>query len=158
MAKKRDSDFCAFCGRERKDAAVLVKGELVSICDSCVLQAAAIVQEEVNVGLNPKAKSKGFKLPMNFSPVKIKEFLDLYIVGQDEAKKIMSVAVYNHYKRLNYASDNDVEIEKSNVLFIGPTGTGKTLMAKTLAKFLQVPFAIVDATSFTEAGYVGEGV
>ena len=158
MAKKRDSDFCAFCGRERKDAAVLVKGELVSICDSCVLQAAAIVQEEVNVGLNPKAKSKGFKLPMNFSPVKIKEFLDLYIVGQDEAKKIMSVAVYNHYKRLNYASDNDVEIEKSNVLFIGPTGTGKTLMAKTLAKFLQVPFAIVDATSFTEAGYVGEDV
>ncbi len=158
MAKKKESDFCAFCGRERKDAAILVKGEIVSICDSCVMQAAAIVNEELAHGKSNKSINKGFTLPANFSPVKIKEFLDLYIVGQDEAKKVMAVAVYNHYKRLNVESNDDVEIEKSNVLFIGPTGTGKTLMAKTLAKFLRVPFAIVDATSFTEAGYVGEDV
>ncbi|HOJ90760.1 MAG TPA: ATP-dependent Clp protease ATP-binding subunit ClpX [Saprospiraceae bacterium] len=158
MAKKKESDFCAFCGRERKDAAILVKGEIVSICDSCVMQAAAIVNEELAHGKSNKSVNKGFSLPANFSPVKIKEFLDLYIVGQDEAKKVMAVAVYNHYKRLNVESNDDVEIEKSNVLFIGPTGTGKTLMAKTLAKFLRVPFAIVDATSFTEAGYVGEDV
>ncbi len=158
MAKKKESDFCAFCGRERKDAAILVKGEIVSICDSCVMQAAAIVNEELAHGKSNKSINKGFSLPANFSPVKIKEFLDLYIVGQDEAKKVMAVAVYNHYKRLNVESNDDVEIEKSNVLFIGPTGTGKTLMAKTLAKFLRVPFAIVDATSFTEAGYVGEDV
>ena len=158
MAKKKESDFCAFCGRERKDATILVKGEIVSICDSCVMQAAAIVNEELAHGKSNKSVNKGFSLPANFSPVKIKEFLDLYIVGQDEAKKVMAVAVYNHYKRLNVESNDDVEIEKSNVLFIGPTGTGKTLMAKTLAKFLRVPFAIVDATSFTEAGYVGEDV
>lgn len=158
MAKKKESDFCAFCGRERKDATILVKGEIVSICDSCVMQAAAIVNEELAHGKSNKSVNKGFSLPANFSPVKIKEFLDLYIVGQDEAKKVMAVAVYNHYKRLNVESNDEVEIEKSNVLFIGPTGTGKTLMAKTLAKFLRVPFAIVDATSFTEAGYVGEDV
>lgn len=156
MAKKKEQEVCAFCGRERKDANVLVQGQIVSICDYCIVQAAAIVEEEV--GQKAKKPNSKFKLPINFSPLKIKEYLDLYIIGQDEAKRVMSVAVYNHYKRLNYVGDNDVEIEKSNVLFIGPTGTGKTLMAKTLAKFLQVPFAIVDATSFTEAGYVGEDV
>lgn len=159
MAKKSKEleQFCSFCGKDRKDVGVLVQGEIVAICDSCTDQAYKIVQEELGSFKNKIAKRK-FKLSPGLTPVKIKEFLDQYVIGQDDAKKILSIAVYNHYKRLGHASVDEVEIEKSNVLFIGPTGTGKTLMARSLAKMLEVPFAIVDATSFTEAGYVGEDV
>ncbi|MCC6815733.1 MAG: ATP-dependent Clp protease ATP-binding subunit ClpX [Saprospiraceae bacterium] len=159
MAKKSKEleQFCSFCGRERNQVFLLVQGEDHSICNDCAEKAFEIVQEELH---NHKSKKPGkkFKLGNTVTPVKIKEYLDQYVVGQDDAKKILSIAVYNHYKRLGQNINDDIEIEKSNVLFIGPTGTGKTLMAKSMAKFLQVPFAIVDATSFTEAGYVGEDV
>ncbi|MEP7196834.1 MAG: ATP-dependent Clp protease ATP-binding subunit ClpX [Saprospiraceae bacterium] len=159
MAKKSKEleVICSFCGKERKDVLVMVQGLDVSICDQCTEQASQIVQEELGVRKNKSPKSK-YKLSSSLNPSKIKEFLDDYVIGQDEAKKILSIAVYNHYKRISQATEDDIEIEKSNVLFIGPTGTGKTLMAKSLARLLDVPFAIVDATSFTEAGYVGEDV
>jgi ATP-dependent Clp protease ATP-binding subunit ClpX len=162
MAKKRSDsqadENCIFCGKKQIEVSILVQGENASICDACILHAFQIVEEEVGQLKPKKNAAKKFSLPEHFSPRFIKDYLDLYVIGQDEAKKTLSVAVYNHYKRLSENIDNDVEIEKSNVLFIGPTGTGKTLMAKTLAKLLDVPFAIVDATSFTEAGYVGEDV
>ncbi len=159
MAKKNKllEQFCSFCGKERSEVIILVQGEDHAICDQCTEQAYKIVQEEVGVHKSNSPKRK-FKLNAGINPVKIKEFLDLYVVGQDDAKKILSIAVYNHYKRLGQSKQDDIEIEKSNVLFIGPTGTGKTLMAKSLARMLDVPFAIVDATSFTEAGYVGEDI
>ena len=159
MAKRsKDKDvICSFCGKERNDVLVMVQGVDVNICDQCAEQANHIVNEELDLHKG-KSKSKKFKLSPSINPQKIKQFLDQYVIGQDEAKKILSIAVYNHYKRLSQTSVDDIEIEKSNVLFIGPTGTGKTLMAKSLAKMLDVPFAIVDATSFTEAGYVGEDV
>jgi ATP-dependent Clp protease ATP-binding subunit ClpX len=159
--KKSDAGldaFCIFCGKKQDEVSILVQGENASICEACILHAFQIVEDEVGQIKTKKKTKKQFKLPEHFSPRHIKDYLDLYIIGQDEAKKTLSVAVYNHYKRLAEGIDNEVEIEKSNVLFIGPTGTGKTLMAKTLAKLLDVPFAIVDATSFTEAGYVGEDV
>lgn len=135
---------------------MLIAGMEGHICESCVTQAKSIIDEELFQ--QDKSKSK-FSLPKNFKPVSIKEFLDQYVIGQDEAKKVLSVAVYNHYKRINQSDTrDDVEIEKSNILMTGPTGTGKTLMARTIARFLHVPFAIVDATVFTEAGYVGEDV
>ncbi|MBK9270013.1 MAG: ATP-dependent Clp protease ATP-binding subunit ClpX [Saprospiraceae bacterium] len=157
MAKSSDKIFCSFCGKENKEVIVMVQGEEVAICDQCVIQASQIVNKEIEQSDHSRQKDK-FSLPKDFTPKKIKEFLDEYVIGQELAKRTLSVAVYNHYKRLSLPKSNDLEIEKSNVLFIGPTGSGKTLMAKTLAKLLDVPFAIVDATAFTEAGYVGEDV
>lgn len=149
--------YCSFCGRENKEVMVMVQGDDVAICDQCIGQASRIVEKEVKPG-KPEVTSGKFQLPKNFTPKSIKVFLDQYVIGQDAAKRTLSVAVYNHYKRLSIPDQSEIEIEKSNVLFIGPTGSGKTLMAKTLAKMLDVPFAIVDATAFTEAGYVGEDV
>ena len=146
---------CSFCGRNKKDVDLMISGIHAHICDKCVTQASTILVEE------KKNKVEAGNLP-NFKLIKpreIKKFLDEYVIGQDEAKKIMSVAVYNHYKRLmQKKSDSDVIIEKSNIIMAGETGTGKTYLARTLAKLLQVPFCIADATVLTEAGYVGEDV
>ena len=147
-------DKCSFCGREKKDTNLLIAGLQGHICDYCVEQAYNIVHEEL------KNKStfdmKGLQL---LKPIEIKEFLDQYVIGQESAKKYLSVAVYNHYKRLMQAkTDDDIEIEKSNIILVGETGTGKTLLARTIAKMLHVPFTIVDATVLTEAGYVGEDI
>lgn len=162
MAKEKQAGYrCSFCGRDKSEALILIAGIEGHICELCVEQANDIIQEEVfgKNGKAPAAAGGKLALPENITPKKIKENLDEYIIGQDDAKKILSVAVYNHYKRLNQSVGEDsVEIEKSNVLFVGYTGTGKTLLAKTIAKFLNVPFSIVDATVFTEAGYVGEDV
>ena len=147
-------DKCSFCGREKKEVNLLIAGIEGHICDNCVEQAHAIVEEEFkkDQGFDPK----GLKL---MKPKEIKSFLDQYVIGQDQAKKILSVAVYNHYKRLNQPVSNDeTEIEKSNIIMVGETGTGKTLLARTIAKMLHVPFTIVDATVLTEAGYVGEDI
>lgn len=135
----------------------MIAGVEGHICESCVEQAIEIVNEELGNKSNEK-NDFTFNLPKGVTPAKIKEYLDQFIIGQSEAKKYLSVSVYNHYKRLNQKSNDDIEIEKSNILFVGQTGTGKTLLAKTIAKYLKVPFAIVDATVFTEAGYVGEDV
>lgn len=155
MSKSRENLRCSFCGKSKNDALILIAGIDGHICDSCVEQAHQIVIEEMKTGA-----SKSFDVvnAQDITPMYIKNFLDQYIIGQDGAKKHLAVAVYNHYKRLKYTKQDDVEIEKSNILFVGETGTGKTLMAKTIAKLLNVPFAIVDATVFTEAGYVGEDV
>lgn len=155
---------CSFCGRSEKDVNFLITGMNGFICDSCAQQAYQIVLE---AGFGPEGTRKNsgaFDVSLNDvpKPTEIKEYLDEYIIGQDDAKKYLSVAVYNHYKRLqqhtNDAEDDDVEIEKSNIIMVGSTGTGKTLLARTIAKLLKVPFTIVDATVFTEAGYVGEDV
>jgi ATP-dependent Clp protease ATP-binding subunit ClpX len=150
---------CSFCGKDKSEALILIAGIEGHICEACVEQAGEIVQEEL-YGRKPNdASSSGnFVLPEHITPRDIKDHLDQYVIGQDDAKKVLSVAVYNHYKRLRQSKQGDVEIEKSNILFVGQTGTGKTLLAKTIAKMLNVPFAIVDATVFTEAGYVGEDV
>jgi ATP-dependent Clp protease ATP-binding subunit ClpX len=155
MAK--NSLHCSFCGRSRDEVKILIAGQEGHICENCVEHAQEIIQQELIIREeNPSSSS--FKLTVK-KPVEIKRFLDDYIIGQDEAKKVLAVAVYNHYKRLQQKiGDNDVEIEKSNIIMVGETGTGKTLLAKTIAKLLNVPFAIVDATVFTEAGYVGEDV
>lgn len=146
---------CSFCGREKKDTNILIAGINGHICDQCILQAYNIVSEELEDS-SKDAFASGLRLT---KPVDIKKFLDQYIIGQDEAKKVLSVAVYNHYKRLQHTStDEDVDLEKSNIILVGETGTGKTLLARTIAKMLNVPFAIVDATVLTEAGYVGEDV
>jgi len=146
---------CSFCGRSKKDVDLMISGIHAHICDKCVTQANQILSEE------KKNKVEAGALP-NFKLIKprdIKKFLDEYVIGQDEAKKVISVAVYNHYKRLMQRKvDNDVMIEKSNIIMVGETGTGKTYLARTLAKILQVPFCIADATVLTEAGYVGEDV
>ncbi len=146
---------CSFCGRNKKDVDLMISGIHAHICDKCVTQATQILQEEkkskTETGLAPS-----FKL---IKPREIKKFLDEYVIGQDEAKKVMAVAVYNHYKRLMQRKiDTDITIEKSNIIMVGETGTGKTYLARTLAKMLQVPFCIADATVLTEAGYVGEDV
>ncbi|NVO08727.1 MAG: ATP-dependent Clp protease ATP-binding subunit ClpX [Bacteroidales bacterium] len=151
----KNTDKCSFCGRDRRDVTLLVSGVNAFICDMCAEQANLIVREEL--------KKKGeFKLNKSklLKPKEIKSFLDQYVIGQDEAKKFLSVAVYNHYKRLmqNSKTEDEVEIEKSNILLVGETGTGKTLLARTIARMLHVPFTIVDATVLTEAGYVGEDV
>jgi ATP-dependent Clp protease ATP-binding subunit ClpX len=154
---------CSFCGRLRDEVKILIAGQDGHICEACVDHAREIVQQEVTSKQDNKS---GFKLNVK-KPIELKAHLDEYVIGQDEAKKILSVAVYNHYKRLNQtknpkaknnAAFDEIEIEKSNVIMVGETGTGKTLLAKTIAKLLNVPFAIVDATVFTEAGYVGEDV
>ena len=157
MAKK-SVQYCTFCGRGKNETQLLIAGIEGHICDNCVTQAYEIVSDEMNEKSDVTKGDYNFELETDVRPATIKTFLDQFIIGQTEAKKFISVAVYNHYKRLNQPLDSEVEIEKSNVLFVGQTGTGKTLIAKTIAKFLKVPFAIVDATVFTEAGYVGEDV
>ncbi len=148
-------DKCSFCGRDKKDTNLLIAGISGHICDHCVEQAYHIVQEETK-------KSSDFDVSQVklLKPREIKIFLDQYVIGQEQAKKILSVAVYNHYKRLIQGKDddNEVEIEKSNIILVGETGTGKTLLARTIARMLHVPFTIVDATVLTEAGYVGEDI
>ncbi len=149
---------CSFCGRRKKETALLIAGVDAHICDACIEQAHAIVLEEVHQSPSIKSKSKLNDLVLK-KPKEIRAFLDQYVIGQDQTKKVMSVAVYNHYKRLmQQDSKDDVEIEKSNIIMVGQTGTGKTLVAKTIARMLDVPLAIVDATVLTEAGYVGEDV
>ena len=145
---------CSFCGRSKPQTQLLVAGLDAHICDKCIEQAHGIVVEENQEGETDQQLDFTLKPPKD-----IKAFLDQYVVGQDTAKRILSVAVYNHYKRITKkATDTDVEIQKSNVLIVGQTGTGKTLLAQTISKFLNVPLAIVDATILTEAGYVGEDV
>ncbi len=154
MAKKRDSNdnlFCSFCGKKQTEVAKLIAGPAVYICDECIRLCGEIIDEET--------EKKITDIEQNFTPKEIKAILDDYVIEQDRAKKILAVAVYNHYKRLDTAvTMGDIEIQKSNIMIIGPTGCGKTLLAQTLARFLDVPFTIADATSLTEAGYVGEDV
>jgi ATP-dependent Clp protease ATP-binding subunit ClpX len=156
MAKK-DTTNCSFCGRHREQVGMLIAGVSGHICESCITQGYSIVQEEFNTS---KKESKSAYQAVNLlKPIEIKEKLDEYVIGQEDAKKVLSVAVYNHYKRLNQkVTKDEVEIEKSNLILVGRTGTGKTLLAKTIAKMLNVPFCIADATVLTEAGYVGEDV
>lgn len=148
---------CSFCGRKRNEVQMLVSGQNGFICESCIEQAHSIVKDTASPesGLSPAERMEDLK-----KPKEIKEFLNQYVIGQDQAKKQLAIAVYNHYKRLLHAQteNRDVELEKSNIIMIGETGTGKTLLAKTIAKELNVPFCIVDATILTEAGYVGEDV
>jgi ATP-dependent Clp protease ATP-binding subunit ClpX len=147
---------CSFCGRSRDEVKILIAGQEGHICENCVEHAQEIILQELDV--RKESTLKNVKA-INRNPKEIKRFLDDYIIGQDEAKKLLSVAVYNHYKRITQkVQKDDIEIEKSNLILVGETGTGKTLLAKTVAKLLNVPFAIVDATVFTEAGYVGEDV
>src|SRR5512141_364413 len=145
---------CSFCGKSQEQVRKLIAGQGVYICDECINLCQEIIEEEMLEA--PKAKPSVAKLP---NPRQIKDALDQYVISQDRAKKVLSVAVYNHYKRVNagHAID-EVELQKSNVLLVGPTGSGKTLLAQTLARVLDVPFCIADATSLTEAGYVGEDV
>ena len=156
---KKPKKVCSFCGRSEDEVRLLITGLNGFICDSCAEQAFQIVQSAGLLAPGGKADGKPFELKEVPKPMDIKAYLDEYIIGQDEAKKYLSVAVYNHYKRLQQPKDdNGVEIEKSNIIMVGSTGTGKTLLARTIAKLLDVPFTIVDATVFTEAGYVGEDV
>tara|TARA_R110000787_G_scaffold91628_3_gene193021 strand:+ start:13083 stop:14318 length:1236 start_codon:yes stop_codon:yes gene_type:complete len=154
MAKDENLE-CSFCGRKKSETDLLIAGMDAHICDKCIEQAHGIVEEEV-----AEAKTGDLSKELILKkPLEIKTFLDQYVIGQDETKKAMSVAVYNHYKRLMQVSDeNEVEIEKSNIVLVGETGTGKTLIARSIAKMLNVPFSIVDATVLTQAGYVGEDV
>ncbi|MDR0537965.1 MAG: ATP-dependent Clp protease ATP-binding subunit ClpX [Tannerellaceae bacterium] len=153
MAKTNET--CTFCGRSGKDVGMLINGAECAICDICTARAYEIIAERTSA-----TKKSPFRLNTQLpKPEDIKAFLDQYVIGQDEAKRYLSVAVYNHYKRImQKETSDDVEIEKSNIILVGATGTGKTLLARTIAKFLQVPFAIVDATVLTEAGYVGEDI
>ncbi|WP_027376767.1 ATP-dependent Clp protease ATP-binding subunit ClpX [Kaistella palustris] len=151
-----NSNQCSFCGRKRSEVQMLISGNDGFICENCIEQAHAIVTENAETsGFSPAESMEDLK-----KPKEIKTFLDQYVIGQDQAKKQLSIAVYNHYKRILHSKkeDRDVEIEKSNIIMIGETGTGKTLLAKTIARELNVPFCIVDATILTEAGYVGEDV
>ncbi len=156
MSKQHSKDIiCSFCGSSKQDTLMLIAGLDAHICDKCVTQASQIVSEESAVRSKKSAQSAINLL----KPIEIKQHLDQYVIGQDEAKKVLAVAVYNHYKRLNQkVTADEVEIEKSNIMMVGETGTGKTLLAKTIAKTLHVPFCICDATVLTEAGYVGEDV
>src|SRR5476651_1039116 len=155
MTKNSKEIRCSFCGAGKQDSLMLIAGLDAHICDKCVNQANEILAEELKVRKvkNPNQAATILK------PLEIKTHLDQYVIGQDDAKKVLSVAVYNHYKRLNQKVEKDeVEIEKSNIIMVGETGTGKTLLARTIAKILNVPFCIADATVLTEAGYVGEDV
>lgn len=154
MAKQQQL-HCSFCKRNRDEVKILIAGEEGHICENCIEHAQEIIMQEIMPLQEPS--SSAYKLSVK-KPKELKNFLDEFIIGQDDAKKVLAVAVYNHYKRLNQKIDSDVEIEKSNIIMVGETGTGKTLLAKTIARILNVPFAIVDATVFTEAGYVGEDV
>jgi ATP-dependent Clp protease ATP-binding subunit ClpX len=165
MAKQQQYK-CTFCGRSRDEVQILIAGMEGHICENCVQHAQEIIEQELE--LQPNSKFPSFKYNKEAEnkklqikkPIEIKSFLDDYVIGQDDAKKVLAVAVYNHYKRIGQPKKkgDDVEIEKSNIIMVGETGTGKTLLVKTIAKLLNVPFAIVDATVFTEAGYVGEDV
>lgn len=161
MADKQDKSaekllFCSFCGKSQHEVRKLIAGPQVFICDECIELCNDILQEETQEGLASTVDGAEKKLP---TPVEIRQALDQYVIGQEAAKKILAVAVYNHYKRLSAkARKEDVELSKSNILLIGPTGSGKTLLAQTLARLLDVPFVIADATTLTEAGYVGEDV
>jgi ATP-dependent Clp protease ATP-binding subunit ClpX len=153
---------CSFCGRSRDEVKILIAGQEGHICENCVEHAREIIDQELMV--KDDKSTSAFKLTVK-KPIEIKKFLDEYVIGQEDAKKVLAVAVYNHYKRLQQRNGDgglmgggDVEIEKSNIIMVGETGTGKTLLAKSIARMLNVPFAIVDATVFTEAGYVGEDV
>jgi len=149
--EEKDSLFCSFCGKSQKEVKKLIAGPTVFVCDECVELCMDIIKED--------SKNNKKKLKANTpKPSEINKFLDDFVIGQAKAKKNLSVAVYNHYKRLTNSVYDDVEISKSNILLVGPTGTGKTLLAQTLAKVLDVPFTVADATSLTEAGYVGEDV
>ena len=150
---------CSFCGRSEKEVRLLITGLSGFICEDCAEQAYHIVQENMPHGKRKEEEEEKFKLKKVPKPKEIKAYLDDYVIGQDEAKRYLAVSVYNHYKRLQQPdSDDGVEIEKSNIIMVGSTGTGKTLLARTIAKLLDVPFTIVDATVFTEAGFVGEDV
>ncbi|HIF14849.1 MAG TPA: ATP-dependent Clp protease ATP-binding subunit ClpX, partial [Bacteroidetes bacterium] len=153
---------CSFCGRSKEDTLLLISGNLGDadcyICDKCINHANKLLEEEVFPGKSSDTSSVSDQIEL-LKPKEIKNILDEYIIGQDEAKKVISVAVYNHYKRVNNSDKiGDLEIEKSNIILVGSTGTGKTLIARTISKILKVPFSIVDATVFTESGYVGEDV
>ena len=156
MAKKEEPIVsCSFCGRSKKDAKVLVAGIDGHICDTCAEQALQIVQQELKL-ITTDFKKGGFNLKNK--PKEIVDFLNQYVIGQEEAKKVLAVAVYNHYKRLMQRKiENDITIEKSNIIMVGETGTGKTYLARTLAKILQVPFCIADATVLTEASAIQKG-
>lgn len=152
---KEDNIKCSFCGRDKRDTLVLIAGITGHICDKCISQAQNIVQEEISNKINESLVNSLNLL----KPIEIKKHLDEHVIGQEDAKKVLSVAVYNHYKRITQkTAEEDIEIEKSNVVMVGKTGTGKTLLAKTIARILNVPFCIADATVLTEAGYVGEDV
>jgi ATP-dependent Clp protease ATP-binding subunit ClpX len=156
---KQSHLHCSFCGRSRDEVKILIAGQEGHICENCVEHAQEIIDQELNLRQDIAGTgTSNFKLTVR-KPAEIKKFLDEYVIGQDDAKKILAVAVYNHYKRIMQKPQaDDVEIEKSNIVMVGETGTGKTLLAKSIARLLNVPFAIVDATVFTEAGYVGEDV
>ena len=161
MAKNNETIknvYCSFCGKPQSEAKKLIAGPGVYICDECISLCNDLLTPDEPVSVK-NSDTKDFVLP---KPMEIKAKLDEYVIGQDEAKKVLSVAVYNHYKRINHEENikekDDVEIQKSNILLLGPTGCGKTLLASTLAKILNVPFAIADATTLTEAGYVGDDV
>ncbi|PSR01655.1 MAG: ATP-dependent Clp protease ATP-binding subunit ClpX [Bacteroidetes bacterium SW_11_45_7] len=153
MNKEKDIS-CSFCGRKKNEVMILIAGIDSHICEKCVAQAQQIIDEEVT----QQDDQFDFTLPKDVKPIDIYNYLQEYVIGQEEAKRAISVAVYNHYKRISQKFDSDIDIEKANIAMVGETGTGKTLIAKSIANFLNVPFAIVDATVFTEAGYVGEDV
>ena len=170
MAKEKDASMvCSFCLKSKDEVEILVSGAKAHICENCVSSAVYIIERETGLSIgsseeieeesgNSIKKGKAKKISFTLKPIDIFNKLNEYVIGQKDAKRVLSVAIYNHYKRLNTPTKDDVEIEKSNIVMVGETGTGKTLMAKTIAKLLNVPFAIVDATVFTEAGYVGEDV
>ena len=157
-SNNKEMAVCSFCGRSESEVDRLIAGNGVFICDECIDICHSLLLDN---GAAPVKKSKSKQPPKDFilpTPAQLKSHLDEYVIGQDDAKKTLSVAVYNHYKRIFFSDKSDVELQKSNVLMLGPTGVGKTLLAQTLARFLDVPIAIADATTLTEAGYVGEDV